>query len=181
MVLARSFLSVAAGVGFALAIVPSQAAGVPAVAKSACLSAVNSQYGGRVGEVKVGSSEFSQANSIVMVKAIGVRGTAQSETWKCLVSNSGRVEDLSVAAGDSNAPAGQSKVSAVAKTACLQAVNAQYGGNVREVKVMRAEFSQANSEVFVKAIGVRGQALNEQWRCLVSSTGKVQDLSVIQR
>lgn len=46
---------------------------------------------------------------------------------------------------------------------------------------MRAEFSQANSEVFVKAIGVRGQALNELWRCLVSNTGKVQDLSVIQR
>lgn len=63
----------------------------------------------------------------------------------------------------------------------MQAVNAQYGGNVRELKVMRSEFSQANSEVVVKAIGVRGQALNEKWRCLVSNTGKVQELSVIQR
>lgn len=181
MALVRLFLSAVAGMGLVLGIAPSHAAGVPGVAKSACLSAVNGQYGGRVGEVKVSSSEFSQANSIVMVKAIGVRGTAQRETWKCLVSNSGSVEDLSVVAAETSAGGSQSKVSAEAKSACMQAVNAQYGGNVRELKVMRSEFSQANSEVIVKAIGVRGQALNEKWRCLVSNTGKVQELSVIQR
>jgi len=30
-----------------------------------------------------------------------------------------------------------------------------------------------------KAIGVRGGSSNEQWRCLVSNSGKVQDLSVV--
>lgn len=165
----------------ALAIAPSHAAVVPAVAKSACLSAVNSQYGGRVSNVKMVSSEFSQANSIVMVNAIGVRGTGQNETWRCLVSNTGQVEDLSVVPGSANPSAGDSKVSSAAKSACMTAVNSQYGGNVRDLKVMRSEFSQANSEVIVKAIGVRGTSMNEQWRCLVSNAGQVQDLSVILR
>ncbi len=60
----------------------------------------------------------------------------------------------------------------------MVAVNKQYGGNVRHLKVVRSEFSQANSEVIVKAIGVRGGSSNEKWRCLVSNSGKVQDLSV---
>jgi uncharacterized alpha-E superfamily protein len=44
----------------------------------------------------VTSSEFSQANSVVMMKAGGVRGGTSTETWKCLVSNDGTVEELTV-------------------------------------------------------------------------------------
>ena len=58
-------------------------------AESACMVAVNNNYGGKVGDIVVTSSEFSQANSLVMMKAGG-------ETWKCLVSNDGVVQDLSV-------------------------------------------------------------------------------------
>jgi hypothetical protein len=51
--------------------------------------AVNNNYGGKVGDIVVTSSELSQANSVVMMKAGG-------ETWKCLVSYAGQVQDLSV-------------------------------------------------------------------------------------
>ena len=65
-------------------------------AESACMAAVNSQYGGNVKTVSVASSEFSQANSVVMVNAAGVRGGSMSERWRCLVSNDGNVEELTV-------------------------------------------------------------------------------------
>ena len=68
----------------------------PGAAESACMTAVNSRYAGRVKRVQVASSEFSQANSTVMVDAIGVRGSSQFERWRCLVSNDGQVADLSV-------------------------------------------------------------------------------------
>lgn len=64
-----------------------QAAEVSPAAQSSCMAAVNNQYGGSVRDLKIVSSEFSQANSVVMVKAIGIRGSNQSENWKCLVSN----------------------------------------------------------------------------------------------
>ncbi|MGB5735849.1 MAG: hypothetical protein WBM40_15545 [Thiohalocapsa sp.] len=65
-------------------------------AEVACTTAVNANYGGNVKSVRVASSEFSQANSMVMVKAGGVRGGTTTETWKCLVSNDGNVEELTV-------------------------------------------------------------------------------------
>ncbi|NEV64622.1 hypothetical protein [Thiorhodococcus minor] len=65
-------------------------------AESACMSAVNSNYGGKVREVRVASSELSEANSSVMVDAVGVRGGPTTERWRCLVSNDGNVEELSV-------------------------------------------------------------------------------------
>ena len=61
----------------------------PSVAESACMAAVNRQYGGKERELRVISSEFSQANSLVMIRADG-------ERWRCLVSNDGYVEDLSL-------------------------------------------------------------------------------------
>lgn len=172
-------LALVAGIGMSLIAPGAWAAGVPDKAKAACLTAVNGNYAGMVGDVVVASSEFSQANSIVMVKAKRVRGTSQNETWKCLVSNSGKVQDLSVEPSSPRSQPSSSSVSEAAKSACMQAVNSQYGGNVRDLKVVRSEFSQANSEVIVKAIGVRGGSSNEQWRCLVSNSGKVQDLSVV--
>jgi molybdenum cofactor biosynthesis enzyme MoaA len=139
-------------------------------AKSACMVAVNKNYGGKVTNLRVVKSEFSQANSEVMVDADG-------ERWRCLVSNDGVVKDLSMkssgktsgqaaAAGDSTGNA-----SSAAKSACMVAVNKNYGGKVKNLRVVRSEFSQANSEVIVEADG-------ERWRCLASNDGNVQDLSV---
>jgi hypothetical protein len=172
-------LALLAGMGLALSAPYSSAADVSNTAKSACMMAINTQYGGNVRDLEVVRSEFSQANSEVIVNAIGVRGTTQNETWKCLVSNSGKVQDLSVLPSASSSTTSSSTVSDTAKSACMMAVNKQYGGNVRDLKVVRSEFSQANSEVIVKAIGVRGGSTNEKWRCLVSNSGEVQELSVL--
>jgi hypothetical protein len=54
-----------------------------------------------------------------------------------------------------------------------------YGGHVKELKVVRAEFSEANTEVIVDAVGARGESKTERWRCLASSHGKVADLSIL--
>jgi len=64
-------------------------------AESACMSALNGQYGGQVATINVLSSEFSQANSVVMLAAGGVRGTSQTERFRCLVSDDGQVQELS--------------------------------------------------------------------------------------
>jgi hypothetical protein len=60
----------------------------------------------------------------------------------------------------------------------MTGVNGKYDGNVRNMKVLSSEFSQANSVVMILAEGVRGGSSNERWRCLVSNDGKVQELSV---
>ena len=65
-------------------------------AESACMAAVNRQYGGKY-DVRVISSEYSEANSLVMVDAGPVGG--MTERWRCLVSNDGTVQDLSLAQG----------------------------------------------------------------------------------
>lgn len=74
-----------------------------------------------------------------------------------------------------------SAVSGNAKSACMQAVNGNYGGDVRDLKVVRSEFSQANSEVIVDAVGVRGGSKTERWKCLVSNDGKIQEVRIIER
>jgi hypothetical protein len=71
-------------------------------------------------------------------------------------------------------------VSESAKTACMVAVNANYGGQVDDLTIVHTEFSQANSEVIVDASGIRGGSGKERWRCLVSNDGEVQDLSVVE-
>jgi hypothetical protein len=76
---------------------------------------------------------------------------------------------------------GGSDVSSIAKTVRMGAINSNYGGNVRDLEVVRCEFSQASSEVIVDAEGVRGSSATERWKCLVSNDGKVQDLSVVPR
>jgi hypothetical protein len=63
-------------------------------AESACMSQLNSQFGGNVARIDVLSSEFSQANSVVMLAAVGVRGTSLTEHFRCLVSNDGQVEEM---------------------------------------------------------------------------------------
>ena len=81
--------------------------------------------------------------------------------------------------GGGGAGGGGSSVSSAATSACMQAVNGNYGGKVNDLRVVRSEFSQANSEVIVDAVGVRGGPKTERWKCLVSNDGNVQDLSVI--
>jgi hypothetical protein len=145
------------------------AAQVSSAAKSACMQAVNKNYGGKVKNLSVGKSEFSEANSEVIVKADG-------ERWRCLVSNDGVVQDLSVKSprknsGSAAATSGAGSASSTAQSACMAAVNKNYGGKVKNLSVAKSEFSEANSEVIVNADG-------ERWRCLVSNDGNVQDLSV---
>ncbi len=57
------------------------------------MAAVNRQYGGKY-DVKVVRSEYSEANSMVVVA-----GGPDRERWRCLVSNDGVVQDLSLAQG----------------------------------------------------------------------------------
>lgn len=74
---------------------PATMAQATSAAESACMTAVNSEYGGRVRSLNVVHSEFSQANSMVVVEADG-------ERWRCLSSNDGHVEELSREGGSSS-------------------------------------------------------------------------------
>jgi hypothetical protein len=58
-------------------------------AETACIRAVNTNYGGD-GAAAVTTSEFSEANSTVMLTS------RDGETWRCRASNEGVVEDLAV-------------------------------------------------------------------------------------
>ena len=62
----------------------------------------------------------------------------------------------------------------------MTAVNGNYGGKVDDLKVIRSEYSEANSEVVLDAVGVRGGPTTERWRCLSSNSGKVEDLRVVE-
>jgi len=53
------------------------------------MMAVNDNYGGNVRNLDIVSSEFSQANSEVVINADG-------ERWRCLVSDDGQVQELTV-------------------------------------------------------------------------------------
>jgi hypothetical protein len=69
------------------------ATGAPSKQEQACLAAVSNKANN--GEVTVLSSEFSQANSVVM---IGVG--SQRAPWRCLVSNSGVVQEVMFAGSE---------------------------------------------------------------------------------
>jgi len=77
------------------------------------------------------------------------------------------------ASGSDGDRSAHSAASSSAKSACMAAVNRNYGGRVENLRVVRSEFSQASSEVIFEADG-------ERWRCLSSNSGEVQDLSVHQ-
>lgn len=74
----------------------------------------------------------------------------------------------------------QKNLTGNAESACMSAINSNYGGNVKDLKVVSSEFSQANSEVVIEAIGVRGEQKNERWHCLSSNSGQVADLRVME-
>jgi hypothetical protein len=69
------------------------ATGAPSKQEQACLAAVSNKANN--GEVTVLSSEFSQANTVVM---IGVG--SQRAPWRCLVSNSGVVQEVMFAGSE---------------------------------------------------------------------------------
>ena len=91
---ATRFLAIAAA-GLALAAQsPDSLAQATNAAQSACLTALNQHYDGRVNRLNIVHSEFSQANSVVIVEADG-------ERWRCLSSNDGYVEELNPERGGS--------------------------------------------------------------------------------
>jgi len=63
----------------------------------------------------------------------------------------------------------------------MEAIDRNYGANVRELKVVSSSWLKPKSEVIVKAIGVRGGSSNERWRCLGTGRSSISDLSVIER
>lgn len=69
------------------------ATSMPSVQEQACLAAVSNESNN--GEVSVLSSEFSEANTVVM---IGVG--ADAAPWRCLVSNDGVVAEVSFAGSE---------------------------------------------------------------------------------
>jgi uncharacterized protein with LGFP repeats len=84
-----SSLALAAAILALVTHAPEVQAQATNAAKTACMEAVNRYYGGRVRDLRVVDSEFSQANSRVFIEANG-------ERWRCLASNDGKVEKLRV-------------------------------------------------------------------------------------
>jgi hypothetical protein len=139
------------------------AADVPGNAKSACMQAVNSKYDGRVRNLDIVRSEFSEANSEVILNADG-------EHWRCLVSNRGEVAELT-RQGGSHAAASTGP-SNIAESACMSAVNRNYDGKVKSLKIARTEPLPEKGQVIVYLV-----ADGEHWRCRASNNGTVEDLS----
>ncbi len=80
------------------------------------------------------------------------------------MSNQGTVADLSVVSGGTTAATAKQPASSSTQATCMAGINRNYGGNVRELKVVSSTSTKLNFEVIVKAIGVRGTTLNERWR-----------------
>lgn len=141
---------------------------VSGAAIDACIAAVTNETG--EGSVSVMSTEFSEANSLVMI------GVGQNQApWRCLVSNDAQVQEVmftgddSAGVPDTPADTGGSDVSAAAVDACLAAVSGETGNG--DVAVTSTEFSEANSLVMVGVGPDRAP-----WRCLVSNDGQVQEV-----
>ncbi len=120
------------------------------VTNEACLAAVSKETG--ESDVSVLSNEFSEANTVVMV-GVG----ADRAPWKCLVSNDGKIQEITFTGDDgAGAPhpaaedqpaASSSDVSQAAIDACLKAVKDQT--NEFDQAVLSSEFSEANSIVMI--------------------------------
>ncbi len=105
---------------------------------------------------------------------IGIK-VAQGRYKSIAAASAAQCKQSTAAASKSSKPSTQA-----AESACMEKINGNYGGKVNDLKVVRAEFSQANTEVIVDAIGIRGESTTERWRCLAASNGQVADLSVMQ-
>ena len=152
--------------------VPAKDDQLTAAAVRACLAAVAKETQER--DVTVLSSEYSEANSLVMV-GVG----AKRAPWRCLSSNDGIVAEVSFTGDDGDgvagetgaaAPASGDASTAVATRACLAAVAKQTGES--DVAVLSTEYSEANSLVMV---GIGAQ--RAPWRCLSSNEGVVAEIT----
>ena len=156
----RKIVSILAGGMVILAATTGQAQSAN-ITESACMVAVNNKYGGKVRHLDVVRSEFSQANSEVILDADG-------ERWRCLVSNDGHVEDLS-RQGKSQGHQNSGSPSTSAESNCMQAVNSKYHGHVRNIEVTD---SKQKDDGYVLRLTADG----EQWKCKVNKNGDVREL-----
>ena len=155
----------------------------PVAASAGTPSDVSDLVGARgsSGEMELGQRGYS---NVTMSHGVQYWWNASTKACIGIKVSQGRYKSVSAASASkcnqsAKAKGSGSEVSSNAKTACMEAVNRNYGGKVRDLVVTSSEFSQANSQVNLKAMGVRGGSSNETWKCLVSNDGKVQDLNVV--
>ena len=138
---------------------------------------------GAGGETELGNRGYTY---VTMTKGVQYWWNAERKACVGIKVAEGRYKSVSAAQASqchqsAKAQGSQShQATNAAETACMTAVNNNYGGKVKDLKVVRSEFSQANSTVIMDAVGVRGGATTERWRCLSSNKGKVADLSIVQ-
>ena len=138
---------------------------------------------GAGGETELGNRGYTY---VTMTKGVQYWWNAERKACVGIKVAEGRYKSVAAAQASqchqsAKAQSSQShQATSAAESACMVAVNMNYGGNVKDLKVVRSEFSQANSEVILDAVGVRGGPTTERWRCLSSNSGKVADLSVVQ-
>jgi hypothetical protein len=136
---------------------------------------------GSSGESELGQRGYSY---VTMNRGVQYWWNAGSSACIGIKVAQGRYKSVSAASAEKckqrNTPASKtsSQSTQAAESACMNEINSQYGGNVGEVNVLHAEFSQANTEVTLEAVNVRGEGKNERWRCLSSSDGKISDVRV---
>jgi len=145
------------------------------VTNQACRVAVSKETQEK--DVVVLSNEFSEANTLVI---IGVG--PNRAPWKCLVSNRGKVEDISFTGNDGDGVEQPAKAAApkhnasaedikkVTNQACRVAVSKET--QEKDVVVLSNEFSEANTLVMIGVGPSRAP-----WKCLVSNRGKVAEIS----
>lgn len=138
---------------------------------------------GAGGETELGNRGYTY---VTMTKGVQYWWNAERKACVGIKVAEGRYKSVSAAQASKcqqggKAQTGQShQATNAAETACMTAVNKNYGGKVKDLKVVRSEFSQANSTVIMDAVGVRGGTTTERWRCLSSNKGKIEDLRVVQ-
>ena len=138
---------------------------------------------GAGGETELGNRGYTY---VTMTKGVQYWWNAERKACVGIKVAQGRYKSVSAAQASKCHQGGKAETGQphqatnAAESACMAAVNNNYGGKVKDLKVVRSEFSQANSTVMLDAVGVRGGPTTEHWRCLSSNKGKVEDLSVVQ-
>lgn len=138
---------------------------------------------GAGGEAELGNRGYTY---VTMTKGVQYWWNAERKACVGIKVAEGRYKSVSAAQASqchqsAKAQGSQShQATNAAETACMTAVNNNYGGKVKDLKVVRSEFAQANSTVIMDAVGVRGGTTTERWRCLSSNKGTVKDLRVVQ-
>ncbi len=138
---------------------------------------------GAGGETELGNRGYTY---VTMTKGVQYWWNAERKACVGIKVAEGRYKSITAAQASqchqsAKAPSSQPhKATNAAETACMTAVNHNYGGKLKDLKVVRSESSQANSTVIMDAVGVRGGTTTERWRCLSSNKGTVEELRVVQ-